>query len=65
MLRSSYSIIKRLNQLSVKIVYDSIQPFREKPPVDREQKKHTDGHPADLFSRFTADIINANILTGR
>lgn len=59
-LKGSYQTLNRINQLSVKIVYDSIKPFIETPPLDRVSSKTIDNIAADLFSIFTADIIKAN-----
>lgn len=64
-LKGSYETLNRINQLSVKVVYDSIRPFIETPPLERTSSKKIDTLAADLFSLFTADIIKANTLFTR
>lgn len=64
-LERSYKVLNQVNRLTSKIVYDAIKPFMEKPPMEKQQDKAPKEHHSsatDLFSRFTADIINANVL---
>ena len=64
--QKSFRALERINQLSRKIVYDSIKPFIETPPEESNitcEKKDTKA--ADLFSLFTADIIKANVFFTR
>ncbi len=61
----SYKVLNQINRLSTKIVYDTIKPFIEMPPLDRQinvEKEAEQNCAADLFTRFTADIMNANVL---
>jgi hypothetical protein len=64
------SIEKKLTLLLQKCrLNDILVPFQEKPcedtfPINKEEKKENLG-AADLFSRFTADIIKEDIVFTR
>lgn len=60
----SYKVLDRISKLSEKILFDSIKPFHENPPKEKELLAENDvrEQPSNLFSIFTADIINANIV---
>ncbi len=63
----SYKVLNIIGKLSEKVFYDSIKPFKEQPPKEKELQSENKikDLPSTLFLSFTADIINKNILFTR
>lgn len=64
----SYQVLNQVHRLSAKVIYDTVRPFIEMPPDERnlESNKIKAGNEAaNLFNIFTADIIKSNVLFTR
>lgn len=59
----TYKVLNMIGRLSEKVLYDSIKPFTEAPPAEKNMQAtgKTKDLAADLFSLFTADIMKENI----
>lgn len=63
----SYAVLNRITNLSEKVLYEAVKPFKETPPREKylPAEKAMTEKACNLFLLFTADIINAEVLFTR